>query len=93
MITLERLWKRDRRRCFYCGVKVRFAVATRDHVIPKSIGGRDALRNLVLACGSCNERKAALIPFMISQEVFYAKRHRNTVVGEIKAMMKGAYGG
>jgi 5-methylcytosine-specific restriction endonuclease McrA len=31
--------------------------ATRDHVIPRALGGSDE-RNILLACGACNNRKA-----------------------------------
>ena len=32
----------------------RFAV---DHILPRFLGGTDALANLALSCRSCNERK------------------------------------
>lgn len=32
--------------------------ATRDHIVPRSRGGTNALANLVLACRACNEERA-----------------------------------
>lgn len=46
--------------CFYCGVRFEASGPdhrTVDHRVPKSRGGPDALRNLVFACFSCNQRK------------------------------------
>lgn len=59
---------RDRWRCFYCdralhcptcepGRHGRTTPATRDHLIPLSRGGIEALSNQVAACQPCNNRK------------------------------------
>lgn len=40
--------------CHYCK---RFAATTRDHIVPRAAGGRDAFWNLVPACLACNEKK------------------------------------
>jgi len=49
-----RLCERFRHCCAYCGER---KPLTRDHVIPLSRGGRNAIGNLVPACGSCNYSK------------------------------------
>jgi 5-methylcytosine-specific restriction endonuclease McrA len=45
--------------CEYCHSSERLSASrfTIDHVIPKSLGGSDALDNLALACRRCNERR------------------------------------
>lgn len=43
--------------CQYCGVRLNMASGTRDHVIPRSRGGQDALTNVVASCMPCNTRK------------------------------------
>jgi 5-methylcytosine-specific restriction endonuclease McrA len=45
--------------CEYCHSPERLSANrfTIDHVIPKSLGGSDALDNLALACRRCNERR------------------------------------
>lgn len=45
-------------RCRYCKCGLTRETATLDHVRPKSRNGADLRRNLVLACGDCNSRKA-----------------------------------
>jgi hypothetical protein len=44
--------------CHYCRESLLAAEATLDHVVPRSLGGRDVLRNLVLACACCNAAKS-----------------------------------
>lgn len=40
--------------CWYCGASLKGGKRTRDHVVPKSKGGRQT----VDACRACNNRKA-----------------------------------
>lgn len=60
MQTLSRknVLLRDRNVCQYCEVKFHPSELTLDHVIPKSLGGRDSWENLVACCSKCNRRKA-----------------------------------
>lgn len=53
------LFARDRYHCLYCGSDLsgRRSLATRDHVIPTSRGGRNQWTNVVTACRACNSRK------------------------------------
>lgn len=61
---LRALVERFDGRCWYCGCEVEPSYAgaanprspTRDHVVPRSKGGRDR-DNIVLACRACNNRK------------------------------------
>lgn len=55
----NRVFKRDRGLCFYCGCAVTHndPERTLDHVIPKSKGGSNRMWNLVLSCKSCNKKK------------------------------------
>lgn len=47
--------------CWYCGWDYTDGEPlTRDHVIPKSKGGKTHFTNMVLACVRCNGRKADL---------------------------------
>jgi len=54
----RRLHKPLYRWCFYCDVQLTRQTASRDHVIPKSHGGRT--RHTVDCCKPCNERKATM---------------------------------
>lgn len=50
--------------CQYCLKEIKYSVATKDHVLPKSKGGENFDNNIVLACKKCNNKKAAKFPFL-----------------------------
>lgn len=52
----QRVKKRDKETCQYCGV-VKPKVAIIEHVIPYALGGVGREYNLVYACQSCNMKK------------------------------------
>jgi hypothetical protein len=49
-------------RCYYCGIQCRpwpkFQRITKDHKVPVSRGGSDAIGNIVVACKRCNSEKS-----------------------------------
>lgn len=65
------LFERDKGRCVYCGMDLtadydRFMMATEDHLIPASKGGKGRnLDNLILSCMVCNRLKANFVPEVI----------------------------
>ena len=56
------LFRRDNYRCMYCGTQHIHPELTRDHVIPRSKGGKDIWENVVAACHRCNHFKADRTP-------------------------------
>jgi len=61
--------------CFYCGCsyfkdngKKLMTAQSRDHVIPKSRGGKNNKENIVMCCVECNKQKGSLMPdsFLLS---------------------------
>lgn len=46
--------------CHYCGEKVEFI--TKDHIVPKSLGGVDRPWNIVQSCFPCNSAKSNNYP-------------------------------
>lgn len=62
------LFERDQGRCVFCGLDLRadydrFMMATEDHLVPESKGGKGRdLQNLVLSCVVCNRFKADFVP-------------------------------
>lgn len=56
------VFARDGFTCQYCACRVTLRSGTRDHVIPRSRGGKDILTNVVTACADCNRRKDDLTP-------------------------------
>lgn len=53
--TKAAIYRRDNYSCQYCGSTRSLTI---DHLVPKSRGGKDTWDNLLLACSSCNIRKA-----------------------------------
>ncbi len=51
------VYLRDNHTCQYCGTKVLGKLATLDHVLPTSHGGKTTFENTVCACGPCNANK------------------------------------
>lgn len=51
------LWRRDKKRCQYCGKEPTADEITIDHIVPKSSGGESIFENCVLCCLSCNLKK------------------------------------
>ena len=49
---------RDGYRCRYCGAGAPTVQLQIDHVLPRSLGGRDDASNLVAACFDCNAGKS-----------------------------------
>jgi len=56
------LFKRDHWTCQYCGLQPGVDELTIDHVVPRSQGGTSTWENCVLACVTCNKRKADRTP-------------------------------
>ena len=48
---------RDGFKCAYCRKAIVLGTCTKDHVVPKSRGGKDTLLNVVSACFACNNKK------------------------------------
>jgi hypothetical protein len=60
MSRRERVLRRDRFCCVYCGEAFPAGDLTLDHVEPRMRGGDDSEGNLVACCRKCNEEKAGL---------------------------------
>jgi 5-methylcytosine-specific restriction endonuclease McrA len=58
----ERVLRRDKFRCRYCGRPLSRDEVTMDHVRAYSRKGRWTERNLVTACGACNRKKGNRTP-------------------------------
>jgi len=54
----HKLYKKTDGKCGYCGCKITKRNRTIDHIQPKSKGGNNSMKNLVLACLECNRAKA-----------------------------------
>ncbi len=59
-LTNPALFARDGYLCMYCAREFPTQKLTRDHIFPKSRGGKDKWQNVVAACKRCNQHKADL---------------------------------
>ena len=56
ILSRKNILRRDGHRCQYCGTTS--PPITIDHIVPKSLGGKDTWENLVAACIRCNNTKS-----------------------------------
>ncbi|HCV16745.1 HNH endonuclease [Alteromonas oceani] len=61
-LTNRYLFRRDNYLCLYCGNQFRSGQLTRDHIIPRSRGGKNNWQNVATACARCNHQKGARTP-------------------------------
>ena len=70
-LTNRALFRRDQSVCAYCGQDFTPGHLTRDHVTPRSHGGKDSWTNVVTACGGCNKAKDARTPEQAHMKLIY----------------------
>ncbi|MGE0606875.1 MAG: HNH endonuclease [Pirellulales bacterium] len=63
------IFKRDHFTCQYCHVQPGTDELSIDHVLPRSQGGTSTWENCVLACVSCNKRKADRTPIQAGMKL------------------------
>lgn len=56
--THKNILVREGMACAYCGHPLTLNSVTKDHVVPRSKGGKDDLLNVVACCTPCNGKKA-----------------------------------
>lgn len=61
-LTNESLFFRDQHTCMYDGNQHPVQNLTRDHIIPRSKGGKDTWTNVATCCRKCNNEKADKTP-------------------------------
>ncbi len=70
-LTNKTLFERDRNICAYCGTKMHWKELTRDHITPRSKGGKDSWDNCVAACKPCNNWKGDRTPEEADMQLLY----------------------
>jgi len=58
----NKLFRRDRQTCAYCGQRFQERELQCEHIVPEARGGKWTWMNLVTACAACNGRKACRTP-------------------------------
>ena len=56
-VQRKKIWRRDGKRCWLCGLHVEWKDTSRDHVMPKSFGGAGSMANLRISHQACNNRR------------------------------------
>ncbi|ABM97070.1 HNH endonuclease [Methylibium petroleiphilum] len=67
----DKLMRRDRFTCAYCGDTFPDRDLTVDHILPQSRGGRDGWMECVASCSACNFRKADRTPEEAGMPLLY----------------------
>lgn len=57
---IDELFKKQRSRCAWCGVKLNRETLRRDHRTALANGGSNDIRNIEILCNPCNSAKGAL---------------------------------
>ncbi len=70
-LSNRELFRRDRHVCAYCGDTFSEGKLSRDHIHPKSLGGKDIWMNVVACCGKCNQKKDNRTPEQAGMQLLY----------------------
>ncbi len=71
VVNQKALFRRDQHMCGYCAQIFQRGALTRDHIHPKSRGGKDTWTNLVTSCVGCNNVKGDRTPQEAGMELKY----------------------
>jgi 5-methylcytosine-specific restriction endonuclease McrA len=72
-LTNKTLFGRDRHVCAYCGTHYpNYKELSRDHIVPKFLGGENTWMNVVTACRDCNSKKGHKTLKEARMELLYA---------------------
>jgi len=70
-LTNSALFERDKNLCAYCGSQFKRQELTREHIMPKSKGGKNTWENVVAACKPCNGLKDNRTPEQAGMELLF----------------------
>ena len=77
-LTNRTLFARDRHVCAYCGGHFpNHATLSRDHILPKFLGGHDEWMNVVTSCKICNQKKGCKTLKAARMELIYVPYEPN----------------
>ena len=57
-----------------------FVLMTRDHIIPKSLGGNNTVQNLRVSCSDCNSKRGN---YMSYQDLLFMEKHPHLIRQEL----------
>ncbi len=99
VLTNRALFRRDHQMCAYCGGMFKYEDLTRDHVTPRSRGGKDRWENVVTACGGCNKvkdnrtpeeahMKLLYVPYAPNRAEYLILMNRNILADQMEFLLK-----
>lgn len=102
-LTNQALFGRDRNTCLYCGGEFRDFDLTRDHLLPRSRGGRDTWDNVLAACKRCNHHKGdrlvhecemelLALPYVPNFAEYLALTNSGRILGDQMDFLKRQFG-
>lgn len=71
-VSLTDIWNKGGRQCWICRKYCSLPNASRDHVIPISLGGTNSIKNLRLAHKACNAARGNQIGSVLRSDVLKA---------------------
>lgn len=77
ILSRRNVVKRDNHTCQYCGTIQ--GPMTVDHIVPKTLGGKDSWDNLICACVSCNNKKGDRTPEQAGMKLLRQPRIPNRI--------------
>lgn len=97
-LSNRELFRRDRHMCGYCGGVFTDSKLTRDHITPRSKGGKDTWMNVVACCQRCNQRKddktlqeanmqLLYVPYVPSRAEHLILANRNILADQMKFLL------
>lgn len=99
-LTNNTLFERDKRVCAYCARSLSLSICTRDHIIPRAKGGKNAWMNVVTACKKCNHFKGsqslkeanmqlAYVPYVPNFYEHMILQNRNILADQMDYLISG----
>jgi 5-methylcytosine-specific restriction endonuclease McrA len=100
-LSNKTLFGRDRYICAYCGGHFpNYHHISRDHIVPKFLGGENTWMNCVTACKECNSKKGhktlkqsrmelQYLPYVPNHYENMILQHRNILADQMEYLMSG----
>jgi len=100
-LTNRTLFGRDRFICAYCGkLELNYHNLSRDHIVPKSLGGANSWMNVITACRKCNSDKGnktlkeaglelLYVPYVPSHHENMILQNRNILSDQMEFLLQG----
>jgi len=99
-LTSKALFLRDKNLCAYCGNQFTKNQLTKDHIVPRSKGGKNTWTNLVTCCKKCNGKKGdktleesnlslLYVPYVPNYNEHLILQNRTILADQMEYLIKG----